>query len=91
MLLCVAGGVAQIAETFFRDGINDMRLVVTKADGTTQEITMTLNIERELPSGPSNPGRDTYLSKAGNFEYLLTFRVMCMHLIINMSHFKDTP
>ena len=72
MLLCVAGGVAQIDETFFRDGINDVRLVVTKADQSTQEITMTLSIDRELPSGPSTPGRDTYVSKAGNFEFLLT-------------------
>ena len=60
----VVGGVVQIAEHHFRDGINDVRLVVMKADGTTEEINFTINIEMQEPSGSTTqPITGMYLSR----------------------------
>lgn len=59
----------QIAETYFVDGLNNVRLVVNKADGTSEQVNVTVNIEREQPTdgGATQPP---------------TTQSMCIHIII---------
>ena len=50
-LCCSVGEVVRIEERHFREGVNDVRLVVRKADGTSEEVSLTVNLEREEPTG----------------------------------------
>ena len=43
--------MVRIEERHFREGVNDVRLVVRKADGTSEEVSLTVNLEREEPTG----------------------------------------
>ena len=53
--LFTASGVVQIAESHFRNGANDVRLVVSKTDGSSEEVSMTVNIERDPPPIQPSP------------------------------------
>ena len=43
--------MVRIEERHFREGVNNVRLVVRKADGTSEEVSLTVNLEREEPTG----------------------------------------
>ena len=53
------GDEVRIEERHFNEGLNDVRLVVRKGDGSSEEVSITINLERDEPTTSSTPTSDT--------------------------------